>query len=83
MRRVLIQIYYQVVLASKNDSTSIDFLLCIIALIKNICITMKIWYDKSQNYYQKVGEKAKQTCKRLSVLKIIYAYKVISCCANM
>ena len=78
MRRVLIQIYYQVVLASKNDSTSID-----LALIKNICITMKIWYDKSQNYYQKVGEKAKQTCKRLSVLKIIYAYKVISCCANM
>ena len=26
MRRVLIQIYYQVVLASKNDSTSIDLL---------------------------------------------------------
>ena len=67
MRRVLIQIYYQVVLASKNDSTSID--LCIIALIKNICITMKIWYDKSQNYYQKVGEKQNKHAKGYQYLK--------------
>ena len=70
MRIVLIQIYYQVILASKYDFRDKKcFFLCIIALIENICITMIIWYDKSQNYYQKMGKKQNKHAKDYQYLK--------------